>query len=67
MNPDEILKPCPFCGGKAKLTLYGNDRTKRKAQVKCTSCFTKQITGAIYKPLTWCQEIAIETWNKRVN
>lgn len=61
------LKPCPFCGGEAKITLIGNDLgKKRKAEIKCTKCFTKQVTGAIRHDLAWCEKTATEQWNTRL-
>ena len=66
MNTD--LLNCPFCGGNAELITRGNNATKkRSAEVECTQCHTKQITGAIYKDLMWCAKTAIEKWNKRCN
>lgn len=60
------LLPCPFCGGHAEIITVGNDFTKkRSAEVKCKSCFTKQVTGAIRNSIEWCIETAIAKWNKR--
>ncbi len=52
------LKPCPFCGGKAKLSNIG-------AQaglfcVKCDDCWAKSIFVDSHK-----QEEAIKAWNTR--
>jgi Lar family restriction alleviation protein len=65
-NTPEEIKPCPFCGGEAELQTIGNDYAQsRSVEIKCTSCYTKQITGAIRQSLEWCKETAIEKWNKR--
>jgi Lar family restriction alleviation protein len=66
MMSKEELKPCPFCGGKAEMITRGNEATKkRSAEITCTSCRATQITGAIRGSLEWCQDTAIEKWNKR--
>lgn len=52
---NEELKPCPFCGGKAEISLllsnYG---------VACTSCM-----GAIFPAKEQTREEAIKAWNRR--
>lgn len=64
--PQGELLPCPFCGGKPATTFIGNNHTKKRSvEIKCTECFTKQVTGAIRHDHKWCEEKAIETWNKR--
>ena len=53
------LKPCPFCGGKAKLEDMGYPH-----HVYCTGC------GARVQGKGFAEEgekDAIETWNKRVD
>ena len=54
---ETILKPCPFCGGEAKITLlignYG---------VGCTKC-----PGAVFNCRRQTKEEAIEAWNRRTN
>lgn len=60
------LLPCPFCSGQAKLITRGNDYSKkRSAEVECTKCHTKQITGAIRNNTAWCVLTAIKQWNTR--
>ena len=62
-----VIRPCPFCGGEAELITRGNAFTKkRSAEIECSDCHTLQVTGAIHSSLAWCQEKAIEKWNKRV-
>lgn len=49
------LKPCPFCGGEAKLNLLlGN---------YCVTC--KSCMGAIFPATGMTEEEAIEAWNRR--
>ena len=61
-----VLRSCPFCGGTAELITRGNAFTKkRSAEVECTKCHTKQVTGAIHNNLGWCIGVAVEKWNKR--
>jgi len=63
---EKELLPCPFCGKNAELITRGNDHTKkRSAEVECSYCHIKQITGAIRNSIEWCKEIAIHKWNKR--
>jgi hypothetical protein len=61
------IKGCPFCGGTPEIITIGNEFTKKRSvEIKCTSCYTKQITGAIRNSIDWCTKTAIEKWNKRV-
>lgn len=60
------LLPCPFCGGSAKFTTTGNDRTRiRKAEIKCTKCHVTRATAAMLHNLEWCGRKAVELWNMR--
>ena len=58
---EEILKPCPFCGGSASLKVephipIGNDYTPR--------CDDPSCAGRLYKK--WIsKDMAIAAWNKR--
>jgi hypothetical protein len=62
-----VMLSCPFCGGEAKKTFIGNNHTKsRKIEVKCTKCFTKQVTATIKYGFDKCEEWANEKWNSRV-
>lgn len=63
------LKPCPFCGGKAKIINYIDSRffpTVNKAYVKCIKCHS---SGDVFKQknnsIDYIEE-AIEAWNRRV-
>lgn len=53
----EELKPCPFCGGKAQIERYGNNR--QSMQIRCEDCGCFLETGE-----TWIDENC--HWNKRV-
>lgn len=50
------LKPCPFCGGKAKFNFFLG-----KPCVTCTNCM-----GGVFPALGNTKEIAAKDWNKRV-
>lgn len=58
----EELKPCPFCGGRARLLVYDG------VKVICSKCY---IGTMIMKDVMWQESSAIETvvaaWNRRVN
>lgn len=49
------LKPCPFCGGNARLTIW----TPTAASISCIMC------GAHFN--TYTEAEAIEAWNTRAN
>lgn len=56
------LKPCPFCGGKARLFVNGGVR------VICSKCYasTKILTDNMeYESNT--VETVIKAWNRRVD
>ena len=59
------LKPCPFCGGMARViehTFYEtSDFTSHSYGVECCDCFTKSFQ--FYKT----EEKAINAWNRRVD
>lgn len=62
MNPIEIeLKSCPFCGGKAKLHTWREEkRRENPSKIKCTVCGAS--TG-VKKRITK----AADAWNGRVS
>ena len=55
----EELKPCPFCGGEAKVW-HCSDLDIRNYLVICEDC------GACTK-YTDSEDLCIEAWNRRVN
>lgn len=53
------LKPCPFCGGEAKLEDLGGTEKCGRYFVKCTKCKIAQDT------LWASKKTAIHQWNRR--
>lgn len=54
------LKPCPFCGGKARLFVNGGVR------VVCTRCYVS--TRVLKDELEYVSsavELSVEAWNRR--
>lgn len=61
----EKLKPCPFCGGTAKIgpVLYGINGYRigcasRPTQYICPGCIS-------FSAYYWSEEMAIASWNRR--
>lgn len=58
------LKPCPFCGGKAKFTAIGTHKTA--ISVDCTTCCAS--SRIILISAEYCaNERAAKDWNQRVD
>lgn len=56
LEKEEVLKPCPFCGGKAQV----------QGEVKhFVSCFNRECSVNPGTSLCETEEEAIEKWNKR--
>ena len=67
---DIELKPCPFCGGKAKLKedtqCGGHGMFIKEYFVKCMQCGGKSRTSAVYGiPEDVAKATAIDAWNTR--
>ena len=60
---DTKLKPCPFCGGEAKLRKLNKDRGYFVLCSKC-GCRTPYFKYR-YAPIDDLREDAIDTWNTR--
>jgi len=66
------LKPCPFCGGKAKIQLWwpaAQKANKKTIFIMCKSCGCKTQTVYQVPYMAWddCKRYAIEAWNRRAN
>ena len=54
------LKPCPFCGGKARLLVNGGVR------VICTRCYVStRVLKDELESVTSAVELSVEAWNRR--
>jgi len=66
-----FLKPCPFCGGEAKMQ-FGwpsqQGREQKMVFVICKTCCgkTKTIRQAPFQAWEDCKRYAVELWNRRV-
>lgn len=62
-------KPCPFCGGKAKLeTKYSERKNKYYTNVKCSNCYVQTRTFASDEESNEAvMRCAINAWNLRYN
>lgn len=57
------LKPCPFCGGEAKIRVKPNSYLGNKYIATCKSI---NCIGRVYKE--WCSEAMARTaWNRRAD
>lgn len=58
------LKPCPFCGGEAKV--YSVNLFKHEIYVKCETCKSRTLTykGGDFGDTAY---LAIQAWNRRAN
>ena len=63
MTKDEELKPCPFCGGKAKLRIIRSGEDSENTFVECKDCFAR-ING--YEGAFGMPDEAISEWNHRI-
>lgn len=61
-NINSVLKPCPFCGGKAVLFVENG------VQIMCLSCGVRTSSKVVSQELiaTNSVEQVIEEWNRRV-
>lgn len=70
---DTVLKPCPFCGGKAEIKkatalIYGalSSEIYHQYKVHCTNCYAETIYYSKPEKLSIeAKQDAINAWNKR--
>ena len=56
------LKPCPFCGGKARLLVNGGVR------VICTRCYVStRVLKDELESASSAVELSVEAWNRRLD
>ena len=60
------LKPCPFCGGEARLKKHY--RLEQTWYVQCNKCGirTKNTTQCAYEPWKTAMNAPVNQWNKRM-
>lgn len=63
------LKPCPFCGGKAKVkTQYSEKKDRWFSFVQCLDCFARSKTATAWRDPTdnlSLMDRATANWNMR--
>lgn len=59
---EQILKPCPFCGGEAELFQKG----KNGFTIYCGKCRIERTQRVIHQTTEWLRNSMIEKWNNRV-
>lgn len=64
------LKPCPFCGGEAKLKdsleYFACDNSwERWFFVTCRNCYAESRKCIECEPLGYAEKCVIEAWNRR--
>ncbi len=74
MEQEQVeLKPCPFCGGEAKIKRIGNEHCKKmqvRIECKTLGCMAFQqcstLTKLLAQSFEWLTEKATIIWNTRV-
>lgn len=59
------LKPCPFCGGEAKLVDYGQEGDFEDWDVECEKCGILFVAPGKEEGWVTTKEEAAEAWNRR--
>lgn len=59
---NEKLKPCPFCGGEAKLRIHRSGEDSMDAYVECPSC---EVRTTYYEDAYAPTADAVAAWNRR--
>ncbi len=72
-NHEEIeIKPCPFCGGKAKMK-HGFPKTQKKGEyqalIQCTKCGCRTPIShqVAFEPKWQVDYFVVSLWNMRVS
>lgn len=58
---EQILLPCPFCGGNAEIKQYAANGI----QVRCKSCLMGLKQKTLRCSLEWLTDRMVESWNAR--
>ncbi len=67
MEIKKELKPCPFCGGKAKLKVYRNSQGEKEYFVYCTSIYPTECAVCPDTTFYISKDGAIDAWNRRAD
>jgi len=59
---NDILKPCPFCGGEAQIERWGGHMSMYYYLITCNTCHVCLVTEPSVNAV---EAEAIEAWNRR--
>jgi len=63
----DALKPCPCCGGEAKLRFFGTNKSQlQKVAISCRKCSLKLKNTSLRRDFELVAKTAITRWNTRV-
>lgn len=68
MIEKQELKPCPFCGGEARVTQWRDTLSPNTTWIECINPECQVMTDSFHhKDHNKARELAAQVWNRRVN